>query len=217
MTQISNETNEAVRKTASRRKRQSATKSSVDEQAKATKEVKAEVVTEAPVAVPPVSPVRQAHAAVKPELNPEDYVTVRNGFNGKLVYRSRNTNEVYIWDGLGAEQEMELRELKHARNTARAYFSNNWFMFDDPAIPDWLGVSMYYKDALDIDEIDDLFTLSPAEIERTIRSMPAGQKETIANRAKDLLRTGEKIDSIRVIHALERSLGITLSITPSLN
>ena len=217
MTQTSNETKEVVRKPASGRKRKPAIKPSVDEHVKATQEAEAAVVAEAPVAAPAVPPVRQAHTVVKPELNPEDYVTVRNGFNGKLVYRSRNTNEVYIWDGLGAEQEMELRELKHARNTARAYFSNNWFMFDDPAIPDWLGVSMYYKDALDIDEIDELFTMSPAEIERTIRSMPAGQKETIANRAKDLLRTGDKIDSIRVIHALERSLGITLSITPSLN
>jgi len=88
-------------------------------------------------------------------------------------------------------------------------------MFDDPAVPDWLGVGMYYKTALAVDEIDALFEMSPVEIENTLRTLPAGQKETIANRAKELVRAGEKIDSVRVIHALERGLGITLSIAPS--
>lgn len=202
MTQVT-EAAETARKKTGGRKKPAPKQTTVDVPAI---EPVIQVVAETPIQVP---------QAKKPALKPEDFVTVRNGFNGKLVYRSRNSNEVFIWDGLGAEQEMELRELKHARNAARGYFSNNWFMFDDPAIPEWLGVSMYYKDALDINEIDDLFEMSPAEIERTVRSMPSGQKETVANRAKELLRNGEKIDSIRVIHALERSLGINLGIMPA--
>ncbi len=195
-----------VRKSTSGRKKSASAKKTVDIP------VGTPVV---PVEAERIDSTVMAVAHKQAELKPEDYVTVRNGFNGKLVYRSRNTNEVFIWDGLGAEQEMELRELKHARNTARGYFINNWFMFDDPAVPEWLGVSMYYKNALELDDIDGLFEMTPTEIEKTIRALPTGQKETIANRAKELLRTGDKIDSIRVIHALERSLGITLSITPS--
>lgn len=200
------DTAEVVRKPATSRKKATSVKKTAD--------VPVEIPV-VPAEVEAVAPVMKTVAPKKPELKPEDYVTVRNGFNGKLVYRSRNTNEVFIWDGLGAEQEMELRELKHARNTARGYFINNWFMFEDPAVPEWLGVSMYYKNALELEDIDALFEMTPTEIEKTIRGLPAGQKETIANRAKELLRTGDKIDSIRVIHALERSLGITLSITPA--
>lgn len=200
------DTAEVVRKPATGRKKTTTAKKTADAPA---------ITPAAPVEVKAAVQTVNTTVQKKAELKPEDYVTVRNGFNGKLVYRSRNTNEVFIWDGLGAEQEMELRELKHARNTARGYFINNWFMFDDPAVPEWLGVSMYYKNALELEDIDALFDMTPVEIEKTIRSLPAGQKETIANRAKELLRTGDKIDSIRVIHALERSLGITLSITPA--
>lgn len=211
MTQTTMNPEEAGRKATVNRMKKTAPVKKVEEV------LPTEVVPSQPVTPEPVKEVvpEKAHVAmkVKPELRPEDYVTVRNGFNGKLVYRSRNSNETFIWDGFGAEQEMELRELKHARNTARSYFSNNWFMFDDPAIVEWLGVGMYYKNALDVDEIDDLFTMSPSEIERTIRSLPSGQKETVANRAKDLIRMGEKIDSVRVIHALERALGIELSLS----
>lgn len=200
------DTAEVVCKPTTSRKKTTAVKKTVDVPA---------VMPDIPVKLEAAEPIVKMVACKKPELKPEDYVTVRNGFNGKLVYRSRNTNEVFIWDGLGAEQEMELRELKHARNTARGYFINNWFMFDDPAIPEWLGVTMYYKNALELDDIDALFEMTPAEIEKTIKSLPAGQKETIANRAKELLRKGDKIDSLRVIHALERSLGTVLSVTPA--
>lgn len=196
-----------ARKPATGRKKTTAAKKTVDVPS---------ISSDVPVSAVADLPIAMTNGMQnKADLRPEDYVTVRNGFNGKLVYRSRNTNEVFIWDGLGAEQDMELRELKHARNTARGYFINNWFMFEDPAVPEWLGVSMYYKNALELEDIDSLFEMTPTEIEKTIRALPAGQKETIANRAKELLRTGDKIDSIRVIHALERSLGITLSITPA--
>lgn len=157
-----------------------------------------------------VEAVSEETAAAQKELRPEDFVTVRNGFNGKLVYRSRSTKELFIWDGLGAEQDMELRELKHARNSARAYFENNWFLFDNPAVPQWLGVDRYYTGALSVDEVDALFEKKPEEIENTLFLMPSGQKEMVASRAKDLIRTGEKIDSLKVIAALERGLGVTL-------
>ena len=145
----------------------------------------------------------------KPELNPEDFVIVRNGFNGRLVYKSRNSGETYVWDEFGSEQEIELRELKHARNSSKAFFINNWFMFDDPDVIEWLGVGMFYKASLSIEEIDNLFSMRPTEVENTIKVLPEGQRETIANRARELVAHGE-IDSIRLIEALERSLHVKL-------
>ena len=69
---------------------------------------------------------------VKKELDPNMYVTVKNGFNGTLVYKSKKTGERFIWNAFGDEQEMELSELKSARNSSKAFFVNNWFLFDDP-------------------------------------------------------------------------------------
>lgn len=172
-------------------------------------EAPAAVVVEQPAEEPAEAHVKETKPAAKRELKPTDYVTVRNGFNGKLVYKSRGTGEVYAWDRFGAEQEMELRELKNARNSSRSFYENNWFMFNDPEVPKWLGVSMYYKNSLDLDEIDDLFKDTPNEIEKALKNLPAGQKDTIAQRARELVKN-DGIDSVSVIHVLERCLGITL-------
>ena len=83
----------------------------------------------------------QQEAEKKPlvpkDIDPSQYVTVRNGFQGRLVYKSKRTGERFVWDSFGAEQDMELSELRNARNSNKKYFINNWFMFDEPWIVDY--------------------------------------------------------------------------------
>lgn len=146
---------------------------------------------------------------VKKDLNPTMIVTVKNGFNGTLVYRSKRTGEVFVWDSFGSEQEMELQDLKAAKNSYKAFFINNWFLFDDPEIVEWLGMEQYYKHALNTESFNELFVSTPEEIEETISKLSDGQKKSVAFRAKQLIRDG-KIDSIKVINALEKSLSIDL-------
>lgn len=136
-------------------------------------------------------------------------VTVRNGFQGRLVYKSKKTGEVFIWEEFGAEQDMELAELKSARSSSKKFFINNWFMIDDPEIIDYLGMSQYYKSALSIDEFDALFTKSAGEVRETVSKLSAGQKKSVAYRARQLIEKGE-IDSNKVISTLEECLGIEL-------
>lgn len=143
------------------------------------------------------------------DIDVNQYVTVINGFNGTLVYVSSRTGETFEWDGLGAEQEMELRELKSAKNSAKAFFSNNWWMFNEDWITQYLGVSTYYRWSIPIEEIDGVFELSGKELEEVLSNTPEGQKKTIAYRAKEKIANGE-IDSLSAISALEKYLGITL-------
>ena len=146
---------------------------------------------------------------VKKDLNPNMMVTVKNGFNGTLVYKSKRTGEVFVWDSFGSEQEMELQDLKSAKNTYKAFFVNNWFLFDDPEIIEWLGMSQYYKHALNTESFKELFTSTPEEIKKTVAKLSAGQKKSAAFRAKQLIQNGE-IDSIKIINALEESLCVDL-------
>ena len=74
------------------------------------------------------------------DIDASQFVTVRNGFQGKLVYVSKRTGETFIWEEFGSEQEMELRELRNAKNSYKTFFVNNWFMFDEDWIVDYLGV-----------------------------------------------------------------------------
>ena len=143
------------------------------------------------------------------DIDDSQYVTVVNGFHGILVYRSRKTGEEFIWDKYGDEQEMELRELKNAKSSAKAFFENNWFMFNEKWIIDYLGVGRLYMNAFDIDSYDSVFNKDPEEIKSIIGEMKRGQKSSLAFRAKELISEG-KIDSLKVIAALEESLGIEL-------
>lgn len=143
------------------------------------------------------------------DIDPTQYIIVRNGFQGRLVYKSQRTGEHFVWDEFGSEQEVELRELKNAKNSHKKFFINNWFMFDEDWIVDYLGVGMYYKHAIKIEDFDDIFKKSPSEIKKIISGMSNGQKKSIAYRAKTLI-TEKEIDSLKIIDALEESLGVDL-------
>ncbi len=142
-------------------------------------------------------------------FDPNQIVTVRNGFQGRLVYKSKKTGESFIWEEFGAEQDMELSELKSARSSSKKFFINNWFMIDDPEVIEYLGMTQYYKFALSIDDFDSLFTKSAAEVEEIVSKLSAGQKKSVAYRARQLIGSGE-IDSNRVIGTLEKCLGVEL-------
>ena len=152
---------------------------------------------------------KEPEAFVVKDIDPNQYVIVRNGFQGKLIYISPRTGERFVWDEFGDEMEMELRELRTAKNRYKKFFEQNWFMFDEDWIVNYLGVERYYKNALPIDKFDDVFDKSPAEAKKIISKLSNGQKKSLTYRAMDLI-ADKKIDSIKMIEALEESLGVDL-------
>lgn len=181
-----------------------------------TQVVEQNAVTESVAAEAPKRKTRTKKAAektVKPivpkDIDPEQYVTVRNGFQGRLVYVSKHTGERFVWDQFGAEQEMELRELKNAKNSYKKFFENNWFMFDEDWIVDYLGVQRFYRNAVRIEDFDEIFQKDAKTISEIISDMSDGQKKSVAYRARVLIADGA-IDSNKAITALEESLGIEL-------
>lgn len=158
---------------------------------------------------PEAKPVKSAVTYKVKELDPHDYVTVVNGFTGSLVYRSSRTGELFEWGAFGDEQEIELQELKAAKNSQKAFFENNWFLIGDPDVINYLGVERFYKDALTLENFDDVFGMEPAEAKKKINKLSAGQKKSVASRARQLIREGQ-IDSIKLINSLEECLGVEL-------
>lgn len=146
---------------------------------------------------------------VKNTLMPNTLVTVRNGFNGRLVYKSSRTQEKFVWESFGAEQDMELQELKSAKSAHKTFFERNWFLFDDPEVIRYLGVERLYADALNFDDFNELFAKTPDEIRARVATIPEGQKQSLIYKSKQMIADGE-IDSIKVINALEESLGVEL-------
>ena len=140
---------------------------------------------------------------------PDDFVTVRNGYQGKLVYKSSKTGEKYVFDCFGDEHDMEIQELKKAKNDSKKFFANNWFLIDDPEVIDYLGLREYYKDALTYEEFDKLAEMNADENAERISKVSEGQKISVAHHAKRMISDG-KIDSLSAISALEKGLGVQL-------
>ena len=151
----------------------------------------------------------EAKPLVPKDVDASQYVTVRNGFQGKLVYRSKRTGELFVWEEFGDEEDMELGELKNAKNSAKKFFINNWFMFDEPWIVTYLGMERYYRYAVNIDEFDSLFEKKPAEVAEVISNLSEGQKRSLSYRARILIADGT-IDSRQMISILEKCLNTTL-------
>lgn len=163
------------------------------------------------------APKENAKPAVEQEKRPivpkdvdqHQTVTVRNGFQGRLVYKSPKTGERFVWEGFGAEQDMEIAELRNAKSANKKYFENNWFMFDEQWVVEYLGLSQYYKFAIPIAEFDKFFEKPAAELEKALAKLSKGQKRSVAYRARQLI-SEEAIDSNKTIATLEKCLGIEL-------
>lgn len=166
----------------------------------------------ATTAKPEVSEVEPKEERIVPkDIDVNDYITVKNGFQGKLVYVSKRTKEKFVWDNFGDKQELEIKELKNAKSSAKRFFEDNWFMFDeeDMWIVDYLGVSKYYENAISLEEFDEIFETTPAKAKEIISHLSKGQANSLAYRARQKVLDGE-IDSRKLIAALEEALGIEL-------
>lgn len=154
---------------------------------------------------------QQKKTFVAKDVDVNQLIPVRNGFQGKLVYVSSRTGEKFLWTEFGGEQEIELKELRNAKNSAKSFFTKNWFMFDEDYdwVIDYLGLRRYYQNAISIDNFDDIFTKSPAEIKSIVSKLSSGQKKSVGYRARQLIAE-DGIDSLKVIETLEKSLGVEL-------
>lgn len=145
----------------------------------------------------------------KRRITPNTYVVVKNGFDGVLVYKNKRTGEVFIWNELGDELDIQVSDLKTAKSSSKKFFENNWFVFDDEDIIKYLGVERYYENALDIDDVEDFLNKPEEEVASRIKNMSNGQKKTLSYRVKAMVNEG-RIDSVKTITMLEEQLGIRL-------
>jgi hypothetical protein len=167
------------------------------------------VVGTAQEAVKPAVKEAAKKPMVPKDIDQHTLVTVRNGFQGRLIYKSSKTGERFVWDTFGAEQDMEIGEVRNARNSNKKFFINNWFMFDEPWVADYIGMGQYYKFALSVSDFDEIFTKPPEELTQTLAELSDGQRNSVSYRARQLIADGT-IDSNRTITALEQALGVEL-------
>lgn len=178
---------------------------------KTTNKNTAAAAVETPAAEPKAAAAQEQKKIVPKEVDLSQFIPVQNGFHGTLVYKSSRTGEVFRWDAFGEEQYIELLELRNAKNSAKNFYTNNWFMFGEEYrwVIDYLGLGQYYRYSVDVDGMEELFSKTPDEIREIIGKMSDGQKRSLSYMAISKIGEGE-IDSLKTIAALEDALGIDL-------
>jgi len=155
--------------------------------------------------------LEQPKQQIKKQRDLNEMIRVVNITNSKLTYISRTSPGYQIdWDEFLDENWMEYKELINMRNSQRLFFEEPWVMCDWEVLED-LRIDKYYKNIVDLENLDTIFTKSIEELKQTLKIVPNGIKKLIADRAFELRRE-KKLDSISVIEVIEKTLNIDLSI-----
>ena len=146
---------------------------------------------------------------VRKAIDPNLYVSVKNGFHGSLFYKDTTTGEEHRWSEFGDEIEMTFGSLQRARSAQRKFFTENWWLIDDQEVLEALNATQYYKNALTYEDFEDLFSLKANEVKDKVSGLSRGQKRGVVYVAKQKIEDGELAD-LNVIRALEEALGTEL-------
>lgn len=148
---------------------------------------------------------------VRKQRDMNEMVSVVCITNTPLIYESKNQIGYRVdWDGFLQENWMEYKELINMRSSQKAFFQEPWIICDWDVLVD-LKVDQYYKNIIDLENLDELFAKSVEELENTLKIVPVGIKKLIIDRAFELRRE-KKLDSLSVIEAIEKTLNIDLSV-----
>lgn len=143
----------------------------------------------------------------KPEFDRNQEVVIINGYDGKLIYTSKNGIYSFQMDSFGDKEYIPISELITIKNTASSFFKNNWILFEDKDVIEYLGLTKFYQGTLSVEELDTLFQLPTDKMIEKIAHMPKCQKQNVLFRAVEVVSNGE-IDSNKKISAIKGAFGI---------
>lgn len=155
--------------------------------------------------------VQQVKTEQRKARDMDELISVVCITNSPLVYESKNQLGYRVdWSGYLQENWIEYKELINMRGSQRAFFEEPWIICDWDVLVD-LKVDHYYKNIIDLENLDAIFKKSVEEIENTLKIAPKGIQSLIVDRAFELRRE-KKLDSLNVIETIEKTLNIDLSI-----
>lgn len=169
----------------------------------------------------PVTKERTTRAVAEPvKLDDTLRVIVQSNVHGGLIFINQRTGDKTEWDRFGERQTLTMGDLRSMKGSQRAFFENNWIFVDsideagyEDVTPEdvykALMVTQYYKDTLAPDNFSMFFRMDTREIKEKIRRMSSAAKTNLIVAANDGIRSGA-LDSLRVIHAIEETLGCEL-------
>lgn len=142
----------------------------------------------------------------------DEEFAVRSNVVGGLFFSSKYGNLEFELNSSDDIVYLTFEDLQEIKRTSKKYFERNWLIVDSndnftsEQVYCALRVDQYYKSQYSTPEtLDYLFDLSNQDMANEINLMTDGYKETVVNRAKELIDAKE-IDSISKIKLLSALL-----------
>lgn len=149
----------------------------------------------------------------KPDLHRQ--IAIKNISRGKLVYKSkRQMGYMIIWEKPNEINYMELGEFINLKNSDRRFITEPWIRImedDEIEILKYANVYQYFKEIIEMKDIEDLFKLDFDRFVCKFKKLPDGYKRSVAEYAAKMIKSGT-LDSIRIKNFIEQELDLKLDI-----
>lgn len=155
------------------------------------------------------------------KLDDSVLINVKSNTYGTLIYVNSRTGDKTEWHGAGDVQQITMGDLRAMKGSQRAFFENQWIYvmgvedsdYEDVTPGDvykMLMVSQYYKNVVDPDDFNRIFSMKPSEIKETVSMMSADAKLNLLVAVNTAIEDGD-LDSLKKIKVFEEVLGRELS------
>lgn len=158
----------------------------------------------------PVAPI--AEEQEKPKVLDKRYLkTIRDrevrvtSCNGRVVFKSKKTGDVYKWLQTGDDLYFTVEEILAMDNQSHSFLRTPWLLIDDEEVVEALGLTEMYELIERIQDIDTFVTLPLEEIEEDVKKLTTGFRNKLANVISEKVENKELRDII-VIRKFEELL-----------
>lgn len=109
----------------------------------------------------------------------------------------------YTWAGRGDVTEVEYQDLVSAVRSSKKHVFQPYFIIkDEDFLAQFPRVKEVYASMYSLEDLKDVFKLAPAQMKKTITSLPEGAKQSIKNIASSMISNGS-LDSVQKIKILD--------------
>jgi hypothetical protein len=108
---------------------------------------------------------------------------------------------------------MELGEFINLKNSDLRFVQEPWIRIvedDEVDILKYANVYQYYKEMVEVNDVEDLLGYSFDKFAKKFDKLPEGYKNTVAEHAAQMIQEG-RLDSIKIKNYIESSMNIDLS------
>lgn len=148
-------------------------------------------------------------------------VNVRSNVFGELIYIDPVTQECVTWPACGAIQQLTLESLRHMKNGASKFFTNqlviltgfadeNAEKYEVADIYKALYITQYYQNILDPSDYETICGWTPAQIRENLSLVSDSAKEKLMVALNTYIEKGV-LDSLKAIKTFEEVLGCELT------